>query len=235
MVSIDRVLVTIVATALASGCGPAWSDGHARDPRGAESSRASATTNGGRFAQGGLGAPTSADCSAQHGPDAPADPDSVETIQPEQRVPAFDVTTLDCRNFRSGDFVGKRPFVLVFFSSWCKVCERKMPIVRAAATKMEEVDFIGVALDTDETWDDVAEFVERHRLSFPIVRGAHYKTFSLGYDPFGSIPVIVVVGRDGVVVDLQVGYSPFDYNRLVGAAALAEQQAPRARQMEPQP
>jgi peroxiredoxin len=161
------------------------------------------------------------------------DPDSVETIQPEQRVPAFDVTTLDCRNLRSGDIVGKRPFVLVFFSSWCKVCERKMPVVRSAITAMgSQVDFIGVALDEDETWNNVSEFVERHGLSFPIVRGAHYRNFSQEYDPFGSIPVVVVVGRDGVIVDLQVGFSPFDYNRLVGAAALAERQTQRARPLE---
>jgi thiol-disulfide isomerase/thioredoxin len=142
-------------------------------------------------------------------------------------VPAFDVTTLDCRSLKSGELVGKRPFVLVFFASWCGVCERKMPSVRAAAAALgDQVDFIGVALDEDETWKNVSSFVERHGLAFPIVRGAHYRSFSLGYDPLGSIPVVVVVGRDGVVVDLQVGYSPFDYNRLVGAAALAEKVRP---------
>jgi thiol-disulfide isomerase/thioredoxin len=168
-------------------------------------------------------------CAAARGSTAPVDPDSVETIQPERRVPAFDVTTVDCRNFKSGDLVGKRPFVLVFFSSWCRVCDRKMPAVRAAAAALgNQIDFIGVALDEDETWENVPSFIERHGLAFPIVRGAAYRSFSLGYDPIGSIPVVVVVGRDGVVVDLQVGYSPFDYNRLVGAAALAEKVRPDA-------
>lgn len=163
------------------------------------------------------------DCSSAQAPGPAVDPDAVETIEPERRVPAFDVTTLDCQNLKSGEIVGKRPFVVVFFSSWCKVCERKMPAVRAAAAALGQgIDFIGVALDEDETWSQVAAFVERHGLSFPIVRGAHFRSFSEGYDPFGSIPVVVVVGRDGVVVDLQVGYSPFDYNRLVGAASVAQ-------------
>lgn len=216
--------LALVAASCALGCGPQMSDGpRAPRPPEAQSSDVSIVTPKGdgpsRF-----GTRLSAEaCAAAPTDGTPVDPDSVETIQPEQRVPAFDVTTLDCQNLKSGDIVGKRPFVLVFFSSWCKVCERKMPAVRAAAAALgNHVDFVGVALDEDETWDNVSTFVERHRLSFPIVRGAHYRTFSLGYDPFGSIPVVVVVGRDGRVVDLQVGYSPFDYNRLVGAAALAE-------------
>jgi peroxiredoxin len=168
-------------------------------------------------------------CATARASTAPIDPDSVETIQPDRRVPAFDVTTVDCRNFKSRELVGKRPFVLVFFSSWCRVCERKMPALRAAVAALgNQIDFIGVALDEDETWENVSPFVERHRIAFPIVRGAAYRSFSLGYDPMGSIPVVVVVGRDGVVVDLQVGYSPFDYNRLVAAAALAEKVRPNA-------
>jgi thiol-disulfide isomerase/thioredoxin len=170
---------------------------------------------------------TAEECESAQASTAQIDPESVETIAPERRVPAFDVMTLDCRSLKSGELVGKRPFVLVFFSSWCRVCDRKMPAVRAAAAAVgNDVDFIGVALDEDETWKNVPSFIERHGIAFPVVRGTRYRSFSYGYDPLGSIPVVVVVGRDGVVVDLQVGYSPFDYNRLVGAAALAEKARP---------
>jgi thiol-disulfide isomerase/thioredoxin len=232
MLAVNRTLIGLVGVAagLASGCGPGLSEAPraplASGAAAAEAKNPSAES-GDQSAQNAGAFPTNKDCTSAQTSTEPLDPDAVETIAPEHRVPAFDVTTVDCKNLRSGEMIGKRPFVLVFFSSWCKVCERKMPSVRAAAAALgNQVDFIGVSLDEDETWKDVSPFVERHGLAFPIVRGSHYRSFSLGYDPFGSIPVIVVVGRDGVVVDLQVGYSPFDYNRLVGAAALAERTSP---------
>jgi thiol-disulfide isomerase/thioredoxin len=215
---------------IATACGSQFAEG-ARAPAGSEAPGASAalgTAAAEPNREAGGTAPAIA-CASALVATAPIDPDSVEVIQPERRVPAFDVTTVDCRSFKSGELVGKRPFVLVFFSSWCRVCERKMPAVKAAAAALgNQIDFIGVALDEDETWENVPPFLERHGIAFPIVRGAAYRSFSLGYDPMGSIPVVVVVGRDGLVVDLQVGYSPFDYNRLVGAAALAEKARPNA-------
>jgi peroxiredoxin len=234
MVSIARKLAKTAGAAslmITAGCGPQAAES-ARVPVAAESAgsrTAFGATSGEDTNRGAFGEVAADVCAAARVSTAPIDPETVQTIEPDRRVPAFDVTTVDCKNFKSGELVGKRPFVLVFFSSWCRVCERKMPAVRAAAAALgNQIDFIGVALDEDETWENVSPFVERHALSFPIVRGAAYRSFSLGYDPMGSIPVVVVVGRDGVVVDLQVGYSPFDYNRLVGAAALAEKVRPNA-------
>ena len=166
----------------------------------------------------------------------PADPDGVEVIRPGRKVPAFEVTTLDCQKFSSSDFVGRRAFALVFFSSWCHVCEKKMPMIRRAIADLSPaLAFVGVSLDDDETWSEVKPFLDRHRVSLPIVRGARFRSFAQGYDPFGSIPVIVVVGLSGEVVDVQVGYTAFDYNRLVAASVLAREAAPPTGDPAPAP
>jgi thiol-disulfide isomerase/thioredoxin len=136
--------------------------------------------------------------------------------------------SVECDKFRSTDLVGRQPFVVVFFSSWCRVCDKKMPMVQAAIEEMgDEVPFVGVVLDDDDTWQNVGPFVQRFGLTLPLVRGTRYRSFALGYNPMQSVPVVVVVGRDGYVVDLQVGYSPFDYNRLVGALEVAKR-APKS-------
>lgn len=138
------------------------------------------------------------------------------------------MVSVECDQFRSKDLVGRRPFVVVFFSSWCRVCDKKMPMVQAAIEEMgDEVPFVGVVLDDDDTWQNVGPFVQRFGLTLPLVRGTRFRSFALGYNPMQSVPVVVVVGRDGYVVDLQVGYSPFDYNRLVGAMEVAKR-APRS-------
>ena len=161
---------------------------------------------------------------ADEGVETEPDPKSIEAIEPDRAVPPFAVTTIDCRRVDSRDLVGKTPFVLVFFASWCHVCERKMPLIHAAAAALgSEVPFIGVSVDENETWGNVSGFVSRHGLSFPLVRGARFKDFALAYNPVGGVPVVVVVGKDGVLVDMQVGYTPFDYNRLVGAVRIAKE------------
>jgi len=150
---------------------------------------------------------------------APADD---ELIGPDAPAPPFEVTTTDCQRIDSSQLIGRSAFVVVFFSSWCGVCDRKMPVIEAAARALAgRVPFIGVVLDSDETWPAVGDFVARHDVTLPLVRGPAYRRFSLSYNPFGSIPVVVIVGRDGNVLDAQVGYSAFDYNRLVAMADLA--------------
>jgi thiol-disulfide isomerase/thioredoxin len=165
--------------------------------------------------------PASAACDTPP-PNQPVDLAAIEVIHPHRRVPTFSVTSVDCRPLRSEELVGRRPLVLVFFSSWCGVCDMKMPLVREAARRAGgTVEFVGVALDDDDTWDAVPSFVGRHHLAFPLVRGMRFPAFTLGYNPFGGVPVVVVVGIDGRLVDLQVGYSPADLGRLLVATEIA--------------
>lgn len=155
-----------------------------------------------------------------HGGEPPA-PESVEVISPNAPVPDFQVATTDCRSLHSGRLIGPRPLVLVFFSSWCGVCDRKMPIIRRAQQELAgEATFIAVAVDDEDTWSHVKPFLARHDISMPLVRGDWFPRFSMGFNPFGSIPVVLVIGRDGRIIDLQLGYSPFDENRLIGAVEL---------------
>lgn len=161
---------------------------------------------------------------ACEGPDETTEPSLAESevISPRRRVPEFHVATTDCAQLDSDELVGKRAFVLVFFSSWCGVCEKKLPLVQAAREKLGPgIPFYGVVLDNEDTWSDVDPYVERLGLELPLVRGARFRRFALGYNPYQGVPVVVVIGRNGYVVDLQIGYSPYDYTRLLGAAELA--------------
>jgi thiol-disulfide isomerase/thioredoxin len=181
---------------------------------------------------------TSTGCDAAS-TDTPDDLSSVQVIHPNRRVPRFSVTSVDCQPLRSNELVGRQPLILVFFSSWCRVCDMKMPLVREAARRVGgAATFVGVALDDDDTWDSVAAFVDRNHLAFPVVRGMHFPAFTLGYNPFGGVPVVVVVGVDGRLVDLQVGYSPSDLGRLLVAMEIAaspdpSQLSPPGRQETP--
>ncbi len=140
-------------------------------------------------------------------------------------VPEFELTLADGEVLRSEDWVGKRAFVVVFFATWCQVCEVKMPLIRSALRSSEDVTLLLVSVDEPDTWRHVPGFLREQRLGNSLLASAlENPRFAMGYDPMGAVPLVVVVGRDGRLVDYQVGLSPADGSRLVAAVARAASQ-----------
>jgi thiol-disulfide isomerase/thioredoxin len=152
-------------------------------------------------------------------------------------VPDFLLASERCEIFDSRALVGKRPFVVVFFASWCSVCEHKMPAVRAALEERgDELTTVFVSLDEDEGWAGTEQFLARHGLvPTSAVVGRDFLSFSLGYNPFRSVPVVVVVGRSGRVVDVQIGVHDGDDERLDEALDVAIDELPEGSQLTSYP
>lgn len=151
-------------------------------------------------------------------------------ITPEERVPDFLLASESCEIFDSRELVGKRPFVVVFFASWCTVCEHKMPVLRAALEERSaELTALFVSLDDATGFRETEAFLARHGLvPASAVAGRDFLGFSLGYNPFRSVPVVVIVGRSGRVVDVQIGVREGDETRLVRALDVAIDEAPES-------
>jgi hypothetical protein len=149
-------------------------------------------------------------------------------IEPDERVPEFLLASERCEIFDSRELVGKQPFVVVFFASWCNVCEHKLPQVRdALAERGEQVTSLFVSLDETDGWDATERFLARNGLvPTSAVAGRDFLSFSLGYNPFRSVPVVVVVGRSGRVVDVQIGVREGDEDRLDEALDIAIDELP---------
>lgn len=158
--------------------------------------------------------------------EAPApepEPESVpfRVLAPKERVPDFRVSSADGRSFPSKEWIGKEPFVVVFFATWCRVCDMKLPLVAQAISPHAALPVLLVSLDDADTWDAVPDFLRRHRLPRPVVRGTSFPRFALAYDPLQTVPVVAVIGRNGYLVDYQVGYSASHGPRLAAAVELA--------------
>jgi len=143
-------------------------------------------------------------------------------------VPDFDLRSIDGQRFRSNDLVGEQAFVVVFFATWCHMCDLKMPLLRAALDAVGPLTVIGIAVDDAETFRAVPGYVQRHGLRFPIVRAIDHPLFNISYNPFSTVPLVVVVGRNGGLVDYQMGYAPNDRERLIAAVRLARRIGPLA-------
>lgn len=75
---------------------------------------------------------------------------------------AFTATTVSGESFDGASLAGQDT-VLWFWAPWCTVCARSAPTVRAAATELPDVRFVGVAgLSSDS--NAMGDFVGRHKV-----------------------------------------------------------------------
>lgn len=146
-------------------------------------------------------------------------------------VPEFQLRTEQGRPLDSRQLVGERAFVVVFFATWCAVCDLKLPLLRRAVQTTAPVTVIGVSVDDPQTWPRVAPYLRKHGLtSMPLVRAQRHPAFAISYNPFSTVPLVVVVGQNGGLVDYQIGYAPNDGQRLEAAVRLAKRIGPLKEQ-----
>jgi hypothetical protein len=151
-------------------------------------------------------------------------------------VPGFRVQAVDGQTLDSEQLVGNRPFVVMFYATWCQMCDLKMPHVRRALDALGPVTVIGVSLDDPDSWPKARVYLNEFGLRVPVVRASRYPRFAISYNPFEMVPLVVVVGRNGGLVDYQMGYAPNDRDRLIDAVKLARRIGPLADpHAQPQP
>lgn len=147
------------------------------------------------------------------------------SIDAEHLVPMFRVQTVEGDVLDSRELVGTRPFMLVYFATWCQVCQLKLPMIRVALERFApELAVYGVVMDDADTWHRVPEYLERYELEFELVRAEHFPRFAAAYSPSGLVPAVTIVGKQGYLVDYQHGYSRQHLPRLRQAFAMAEAQ-----------
>ena len=112
---------------------------------------------------------------------------------------------LDESSFELSQHLDKGVIILDFWATWCGPCVRALPIIAevAATYKDQGVEFFAVNLGDEPA--AVQAFLEEHKLSVPVVLdrdnriGALYKA--------EAIPQTVIIGKDGVVQVVHVGFS----------------------------
>ena len=96
--------------------------------------------------------------------------------------------------------------VVYFWATWCEPCQKEAPQLKALFEKYRDKNFtvVGIAMDNA---DKVKEFVAKNQLTFPVVYGGR-EAMQLSKDlgnSLGGIPFLVVIGKDGKIVERLTG------------------------------
>ncbi len=88
---------------------------------------------------------------------------------PEVNSPApdFQLQSLSGEALRLSDFRG-RPVMINFWATWCGPCQLEMPLIQKYYEK-HSPDLVVLAVNNDEPRASVQEFVDKMKLTFPIL------------------------------------------------------------------
>ncbi|MCE9627108.1 MAG: redoxin domain-containing protein [Candidatus Eisenbacteria bacterium] len=111
-------------------------------------------------------------------------------------------TLADSKPVKLSDLKGK-VVLLDFWATWCGPCRRWLPIVAQAARDYADKGLVVYAVNERETVPQVRKYLEQQKIDIPVLMdlsgtvGTNYRA--------SSIPLSVVVGRDGNIVRVLLG------------------------------
>ncbi len=131
--------------------------------------------------------------------------EGVESALVGKPAPDFELQSLEGGKFRLSDRKDK-VLVLDFWASWCGPCLQAMPQVHAVAREFADQQVELVAVNLQETPEQIKAALERLGLTMTVVLDRD----GLVAEKYGAtaIPQTVVIDRDGKVARLFVGGGP---------------------------
>jgi len=131
---------------------------------------------------------------------------SSNAIEVGDQAPDFTLSDADGRPVTLSAFSGK-VIVLDFFASWCPPCRIEIPDFIKLQNEYGNKGFtmVGVSLVSPK---DTKEFASQSGINYPVA--VDNGKVSAAYGPIRSIPTTFVIGKDGRVAKVYIGYRPKD-------------------------
>ncbi len=120
-------------------------------------------------------------------------------------APDFELSLLDGTKFKLSDHKDKI-VVLDFWATWCGPCVMALPDYIAATSKFDESKVIFVAVNLQESPDQIRTFLSDKQLT-PRVALDRSSSVAPTFQVSG-IPHTVIIGPGNIVEDVHVGYQP---------------------------
>ena len=121
----------------------------------------------------------------------------------------FTFKDINNRRVSLSDFKGK-VIILDFWATWCVPCKAEIPGFINLQTKYGERGLQIIGLSVDDSLPTAKKYADEMRMNYPVLLAEGKDDILQAYDPIPSIPVSVVIGRDGKTCAKHVGIAPMD-------------------------
>ena len=127
----------------------------------------------------------------------------------------FEGRTFDGKTVRLSDHLGKEVILLNFWGTFCDPCLAEFPHIQRIYDENKKKGFavLAVAMDGPETEAQIAPFVNRNNLTFPVLVDGDSVIVGK-YNPKKSAPLTILFDRHGKVFKVHEGYNPGDEDAL---------------------
>ncbi|MEX2672560.1 MAG: redoxin family protein [Phycisphaeraceae bacterium] len=126
---------------------------------------------------------------------------------------AFELEEMGGENRTLAAHAGKDIVILDFWATWCGPCVSAMPLILEVASENKDNNVVLYAVNQRETEEEVQAFLEEHGMDIDHVLMDRQGQVAQSYGVEG-IPQTVVIGKDGKIHNIHVGFSPDLKKRL---------------------
>lgn len=131
--------------------------------------------------------------------------------QAGQKAPDFKLSALDGKTITLSQFRG-RIVILDFWATWCPPCRMSIPELVDIQKRYwkKGVVVLGISLDDPGmvSTDYIREFINKHKINYPIMRADRQVLINYFGISNISIPTMFIISRKGEIVSKLVGFRP---------------------------
>lgn len=149
---------------------------------------------------------------------------SVSAQEVGKPAPAFDLPAAGAKNVRLADLKG-RVVLVDFWASWCAPCKQSFPWMNEMQAKYGPKGLTIVGINVDKKREDADKFLVGTPAQFTVAFDTTGKVAE-AFQPKG-MPTSFLIGADGVVRAIHVGFRESDREKLEAELAAAVTAAAR--------
>jgi peroxiredoxin len=125
------------------------------------------------------------------------------------QLPAVSLKTIDGKTINTAELSNDgKPFIISFFATWCKPCQRELDAIHEQIVDWEEetgVKVIAVSIDQGQNVDKVKPLVDAKGWEYEVLLDPN-GDFNRAMNVNGTVPTVFVIDGKGKIVDRRSGY-----------------------------